>query len=122
MKRIFILIGIVAVILGILGIFLPLLPTTPFLLLASACFARASPRLHNWLQTNKVFGNYLRNYENGYGIPLKAKVWVLVFMWGSMAYSIWRIDLFVIRILIAVIGVAVSIYLIRFVPTMQITK
>jgi uncharacterized membrane protein YbaN (DUF454 family) len=122
MKIVLNLIGCVAVALGVLGIFLPLLPTTPFLLLASACFARGSTRLHNWLQTNRFFGKYLRNYENGYGIPLRGKIWALVFMWGSMGYSIWRTDLLWVRILIVIIGTGVTIYLTRFVPTMQIAK
>ncbi len=120
MKIILNAIGVLAVLLGVLGIFLPLLPTTPFLLLASACFARASPRLHNWLQTNKVFGKYLRDYENGKGIPLRGKVWILIFMWGSMGYSIWRTDHWWLRILIVVIGAGVTTYLTRFVPTMRI--
>jgi uncharacterized membrane protein YbaN (DUF454 family) len=120
MKIVFNLIGCVAVALGVLGIFLPLLPTTPFLLLASACFARASPRLHNYLQTNRVFGKYLRNYENGHGMPRRAKIWVLVFMWASMGYSIWRLDLPWARLLIVVTGLCVTLYLVRFVPTMQI--
>ncbi|QJD91394.1 DUF454 domain-containing protein [Duganella dendranthematis] len=122
MKIILNVVGILAVILGVLGIFLPLLPTTPFLLLASACFVRASPRMHNWLQTNPVFGKYLRNYENGHGIPLRGKIWVLVFMWGSMSYSVWRTDMLWVRLLIVLIGACVTIYLTRFVPTMRIDK
>jgi uncharacterized membrane protein YbaN (DUF454 family) len=120
MKIVLNLIGIAAVILGVLGIFLPLLPTTPFLLLASACFARASPRLHHHLRSNRVFGNYLRDYENGRGIPLRGKVWILVFMWSSMGYSIWRTDLLWVRLLIVAIGTCVTIYLTRFVPTMRL--
>ncbi|HWW71837.1 MAG TPA: YbaN family protein [Duganella sp.] len=119
MKIVLNLIGCVAVALGVLGIFLPLLPTTPFLLLASACFARGSTRLHNWLQTNRVFGKYLRDYENGKGIPLRGKVWILIFMWASMSYSIWRIEMPLIGIMIAMIGLGVTIYLTRFVPTMS---
>lgn len=122
MKIILNFIGIVAVILGVLGIFLPLLPTTPFLLLASACFARASPRMHNWLRTNRVFGKYLRDYENGAGIPLRGKVWILIFMWGSMSYSLWRSDALWLRLLIITIGTCVTIYLTRFVPTMHVKK
>ncbi|SHN42802.1 hypothetical protein SAMN05192549_11534 [Duganella sacchari] len=122
MKIILNSIGILAVILGVLGIFLPLLPTTPFLLLASACFARASPRLHNWLQTNHVFGKYLRDYENGHGIPLRGKIWILIFMWGSMSYSIWRTDHLWVRLLIVLTGTCVTIYLTRFVPTMRVKK
>jgi uncharacterized membrane protein YbaN (DUF454 family) len=123
MKIILNLIGCVAVVLGVLGIFLPLLPTTPFLLLASACFARGSTRMHNWLQTNRVFGKYLRDYENGKGIPLRGKVWILIFMWSSMSYSIWRLhDRLAPQILVAAIGTGVTIYLTRFVPTMRINK
>jgi uncharacterized membrane protein YbaN (DUF454 family) len=123
MKIILNLIGCVAVVLGVLGIFLPLLPTTPFLLLASACFARGSTRMHNWLQTNRVFGKYLRDYENGKGIPLRGKVWILIFMWSSMGYSIWRLhDRLALQILVAAIGTGVTIYLTRFVPTMRIEK
>ncbi|HEX7982021.1 MAG TPA: YbaN family protein [Duganella sp.] len=119
MKIVFNLIGCMAVALGVLGIFLPLLPTTPFLLLASACFARGSTRMHNWLRTNRVFGKYLRDYENGRGIPLRGKVWILIFMWASMSYSIWRIKLPWIGGMIAMTGLCVTVYLLRFVPTMS---
>lgn len=119
MKIVFNLIGCMAVALGVLGIFLPLLPTTPFLLLASACFARGSTRMHNWLRTNRVFGKYLRDYENGKGIPLRGKVWILVFMWTSMAYSIWRVGTPWIGVMIAMTGLGVTVYLIRFVPSMS---
>ncbi|SEN63483.1 hypothetical protein SAMN05428959_102698 [Duganella sp. CF517] len=122
MKTVFNLIGCMAVALGVLGIFLPLLPTTPFLLLASACFARGSSRLHHWLQTNRVFGKYLRDYENGKGIPLRGKVWILLFMWASMGYSIWRTDLLYVRVLVVLIGCCVTLYLTRFVPTMPIAR
>ena len=114
------LVGCVAVALGILGIFLPLLPTTPFLLLASACFARGSTRLHHWLQTNRVFGKYLRDYENGKGIPLRGKIWVLIFMWSSLGYSIWRMDRLGLQVMLLLIGTCVTIYLTRFVPTMRL--
>jgi uncharacterized membrane protein YbaN (DUF454 family) len=119
MKIVLNLIGCVAVALGVLGIFLPLLPTTPFLLLASACFARGSTRLHHWLQNNRVFGRYLRDYENGKGIPLRGKVWILLFMWASMGYSMWRLrEQPALLVLLALIGGAVTLYLTRFVPTM----
>jgi uncharacterized membrane protein YbaN (DUF454 family) len=115
-------VGIVAVVLGVLGIFLPLLPTTPFLLLASACFARASPRMHSWLRNNRVFGKYLRDYESGAGIPKRGKIWILIFMWGSMSYSIWRTELVWVRALIIIIGICVTVYLTLFVATMRSQK
>ncbi len=122
MKILLNLVGCLAVALGILGIFLPLLPTTPFLLLASACFARGSTRLHHWLRTNRIFGNYLRDYENGKGIPLRGKIWTLIFMWTSLAYSMWRVDQPGLQIMLLLIGSCVTIYLVRYVPTMRIPK
>ena len=55
---------------GIVGIFLPILPTTPFLLLSAACYARSSQRFYYWLMNNKWFGNYIKNYNEGRGVPL----------------------------------------------------
>jgi uncharacterized membrane protein YbaN (DUF454 family) len=71
-------IGLVSVVLAVLGIFLPVLPTTPFLLLAIACFARSSERLHTWLLSNKTLGPIIRNWEESKSIPRKAKVYVLI--------------------------------------------
>lgn len=110
------LIGILAIALGILGIFLPLLPTTPFLLLAAACFARSNERMHRWLLSHGVFGEYLRNYEAGRGIPARAKALALVMMWSSLAYAGWRYELLWLRLLLLAIGLGVSIYLLRL-PT-----
>ena len=108
--------GTLFVALGILGIFLPLLPTTPFLLLASACFARGSTRMHNWLLSHGTFGEYLRNYEAGRGIPARAKAVALVMMWTSLAYAAWRFEPLWLRLTLLLIGVGVSTYLLRL-PT-----
>lgn len=113
------LIGAIAVVLAILGVFLPLLPTTPFLLLASACFARGSTRLHHWLITNRHFGEYLRNYEQGRGIPLRAKVTAMLMLWGSIGYSAFSVGSPALIALLVSIAVGVSIYLCAFVPTLE---
>ncbi|WP_229419350.1 YbaN family protein [Pseudoduganella dura] len=118
MKWLLTMIGAVAVVLAVLGAFLPLLPTTPFLLLASACFARSSVRAHNWLRTNPLFGKYLRDWEDGRGLPLRGKIAILLFMWGSMGYSLTRVaHIPALVALLVTIGLGVSVFLLRFVPT-----
>ena len=111
------LVGVIAVGLGLLGIFLPLLPTTPFLLLASACFARGSTRLHRWLLTNPMFGRYLQDWEQGRGIPARAKAIIVTLMWASLAFSMSRVSHLALQLMLAAIGVGVTVYLLRFVPT-----
>lgn len=113
MKIVWNLIGGIAVVLAILGIFLPLLPTTPFLLLASACFVRGSERLHRWLRNNPMFGEYLRNIEDKKGIPLKGKVFTLVLLWGSLAFSIYLLRPLVLKGMLIAIGIGVSILILR---------
>ena len=112
--------GVLALVLGIVGIFLPLLPTTPFLLLASWCFARGSDRLHRWLLSHRVFGEYLRNFEAGRGIPLKAKIVATVMLWGSLLMAMRRFDGITIPALLALTGACVSLYLWRFLPTLRL--
>ncbi|KFC63310.1 YbaN family protein [Massilia sp. LC238] len=123
MKPIYNVAGVLALLLGILGLFLPLLPTTPFLLLASWCFARGSDRLHRWLLSHRVFGEYLRNFEAGRGIPLKAKILATVMLWGSLLLAMRRFydtGSPVIPTLLALTGACVSIYLWRFLPTLRL--
>lgn len=105
--------GTVALLLGVVGIFLPLLPTTPFLLLASACYMRGSDRMHQWLMNQRHLGPYLRSYQQGRGIPLRAKITALALMWTSLTVSIWLVPLPWVRALLLVPGIAVTIYLYR---------
>ena len=79
LKWILITAGTIFIGIGIIGIFIPILPTTPFLLLAAACYARSSTRFYDWLINNKLIGAYIKNYREGRGIPLKIKVFTIFF-------------------------------------------
>jgi len=108
--------GLVCVGLAAAGAVLPLLPTTPFLLLAAACFARSSPRLNRWLHTNRVFGAYLRRYRRGEGLPLVAKIAILSLLWLSLSASALLAvpdHLWPVRVALAVIGLGVSLHILR---------
>jgi uncharacterized protein len=72
--------------LGAVGIFLPVLPTTPFLLLAAACYCRSSDKLYQWLMGNKWFGTYIKNYREGKGLSIKTKIIALTVLWVSISY------------------------------------
>ncbi len=79
--------GLLCVGLAVLGWILPIVPATPFLILAAWCFAHSSPRLHRWLIGNRLFGRYLRDYEEGRGLPWTWKAGSLLLVWGSVAVS-----------------------------------
>ncbi|HUH59838.1 MAG TPA: YbaN family protein [Candidimonas sp.] len=112
-KILFNILGTLALLLAVMGLFLPLLPTTPFVLLASACYVRGSDRLHRWLLRNKLFGQHLANIQSGRGIPLKTKIVAIIFLWSSLSISAWYIPILPIRLLLLIPGVGVSIYLLR---------
>ena len=116
MKLVLNIVGVLAVVLGVIGIVVPLLPTTPFLLLAAACFARGSQRMHGWLLSNRVFGKFLSDYEQGRGIPARAKAVALLMMWSSLLLAMWRYESLTVRLVLLAIGAGVSIYLLRL-PT-----
>ena len=114
--------GSFSVAFAVLGIFLPLLPTTPLLLLAAYCFGRSSDRIHNWLINNKLFGNYIKNYQAGKGIPLHSKITAILSMWLVLiASGVWGTDLLIIRIVLFLAGTGVTIHLLRM-PTFRETK
>ncbi|MFA5665199.1 YbaN family protein [Castellaniella sp.] len=112
--------GSVALGLGFLGIFLPLLPTTPFLLLAAFCYLRGSARMHAWLMSHPVLGPYIRDFQEGRGIPLQSKCIALALMWPSLAVSAWIMPVAWARWLLLIPGIGVSIYLWRL-PTRAAT-
>ena len=106
-------IGWLSVALGVIGIFLPILPTTPFLLLAAACFARSSPRFYDWLVNNKRLGPWIRDYLQGNGMPLKAKVYAIGLMWASISLSCYLVPLWWARVLMVLSAVLVTVYILR---------
>jgi uncharacterized membrane protein YbaN (DUF454 family) len=88
MRIILVIIGSVSLILGLLGIFLPVLPTTPFLLLSAAVWVKASPRLYTWLINHRVFGEYIRNFRENRALPLRVKIISVSLLWATMSYCI----------------------------------
>lgn len=110
-KWLFISIGVLSAGLGIAGIVLPLLPTTPFLLLAAACFIRSSNRLYLWLITHKWFGPFIKNYREHNAITKGTKVAILLLLWSTLCYSaIWVISTLSIRILLFFVGLGVTLH------------
>ena len=88
MKTVCIILGTVSLALGIIGIFLPLLPTTPFLLLTAALYFRGSPRLYQWLLNHKCLGPYIRNFRENHAIPLRVKVVSVSLVWLTIGFCI----------------------------------
>ena len=105
--------GIISLALGVIGAFLPLLPTVPLVLLAGFCFARSSERLHTWLVNNKHFGAIIRSFEAGQGISRQVKIRAITVVWISMGISCWIVATPSLCLLLAAIGAGVSIYLWR---------
>jgi len=112
-KSLLIVAGTLCVALGVVGIFIPVLPTTPFLLLAAVCYARSSRRSYRWLMTNRWFGEYLSNYKRGLGIPWRQRILTLLLLWLTIGYTCgcaisltWR------RVLLIGIATAVTVHIV----------
>ena len=86
MKYLLIILGSICLALGVIGIFLPLLPTTPFLLLTAALYVRSSDKLYQWLIRQKYLGNYIRNFREHRAIPLRAKIFSISMIWITLVY------------------------------------
>lgn len=116
-RVLFFVAGSILLALGAIGVALPVLPTTPFLLLALACYCRSSERMTYWMLNNKYFGNYIRNYKEGKGIPLKTKLFAITILWITLVYSaIFIIPILIAQVILFGVAVAVTLHLIRL-PT-----
>jgi uncharacterized membrane protein YbaN (DUF454 family) len=111
-RRLLIGAGTLSTGLGIIGVFIPILPTTPFLLLAAACYMRSSERFYQWLINNRIFGAYVRNYIEGRGMPTRMKILTILLLWLSIGLSItFGVQNIVIRIVLICIAIGVTAHI-----------
>jgi uncharacterized protein len=114
-KKIIFVVGIVSLLLGIVGIFIPLLPTTPFLLLSAACFSRSSEKMYSWLMNHPWFGKYIREFQENKSIPLPTKVISVGMLWITIFLSVIFVTKSIhIRVLLITIAVLVSVHILRY--------
>ena len=103
--------GLFLVGIAVVGIVVPLLPTTPFLLLAAACFVRSSDRLYKWLITHRWLGPYIRNYREHRAISMRAKIVTLTLLWGTIGYTaLGVLSSWVLRFLLLLVAVGVTVH------------
>ena len=111
--------GTLSLVIGGIGIILPLLPTTPFLLLAVVCYAKSSKRWYRWLIYNRWFGEYIRNWHEGRGIPMKTKVLSILFLILTIGYcTVFVVPFFIGKVALVIVAVCVSVHILSF-PTLE---
>ena len=104
--------GTILIGISIIGIFIPILPTTPFVLLAAGLYAKSSTKFYSWLINNRVLGKYIKNYREGKGIPLNVKIFAISVLWITIGCSaIFAIDILWVRILLVLIAIGVTIHI-----------
>ena len=106
--------GTVFLAIGVIGIVIPLLPTTPFLLLGAACYLRGSKRMYGWLLSNRWLGGYIRDYREGRGIPLRIKILTLCLLWVTIGYSgIYIVSIGWARVALLAIVIGVTYHILK---------
>lgn len=103
--------GIICVILGGIGIIIPVLPTTPFLLLAAWCFVRSSDKLYDWLMNHPVFGLYIKSYIKYRGVEKRYKIFAITMLWMTIGFSVYLIEKRWVEILLLLIATGVTIHI-----------
>jgi len=103
--------GFIALGLGAVGVALPVLPTTPFVLLAAICFSASNERAHAWLSRSRVFGPYIEHYRTKRGIKLPLKIGSIAFLWAGLGLSMFLTQHWWLYILLGVVGVGVTVHI-----------
>ena len=117
-RAIYLVIGTVALVLGAVGLFLPVLPTTPFVILAAACYLRSSKKMHTWILQSELFGETIKNYQAGRGLRRETKIRALALMWATISISAFLfVDELVFRGAMLLVASGVTIYILRL-PTL----
>ena len=115
MKYLLIILGSICLALGVIGIFLPLLPTTPFLLLSAALYFRSSEKLYQWLIRQKYLGTYIRNFREHRAIPLRAKIISISMIWITLTYCTITIsDSIWIKLLFITLAISITWHILSY--------
>ena len=114
MKLLFILLGTLSLIVGIIGIFLPVLPTTPLLLLAAYCYYRGSRHMYHWLMHHPYLGTYIRNFTEHKIIPLRTKVVILTMLWASLLFCTYILHPLWLKALMIAIAIGVTCHILSY--------
>jgi uncharacterized protein len=112
-RLLFTILGTLFLLVGILGVILPLLPATPFLLLASACYVRGSQTLHRWLMSHKYLGTYITTIKEHRGMPLQAKIMTIAVLWASLLFSLYRTESLLLDATLLMVGLGVTALIVR---------
>jgi hypothetical protein len=110
-KYLLLIAGSLSLVLGIIGVLIPILPTTPFLLLASYCYLRSSKHMYDWLIHHRIFGEYIYNYLQHHAVKRNTKIGTLIFLWFSLSLSMIVVDRSLVRLLLIIVGIAVSTHI-----------
>lgn len=103
--------GSVAMVIGGIGVALPVLPTTPFVIVAALCFSTSSPRMYGWITGNRYFGEYIENYREGKGVSRRTKAYALIFLWSMLVISGIIMANGIALLVLPVVGAAVSAHI-----------
>ena len=114
MKLLYLLLGTLSLILGIIGIFLPVLPTTPLLLLTAFCYYRGSSRMYDWLMSHPKLGPYIRNFREHRMIPRRVKAYILTMLWLSLLFCAYILHPILLKCLMIAIAIGVTIHILSY--------
>lgn len=118
-RIVFYSLGFISLSFALLGVVLPLLPTTPFVLFSAYCFARSSPKFHSYLINHPVLGVYIQNYREG-TMTKPHKIKTLTLLWASILLSVYLAHKLIVAIILPLIALAVSIHLLRLQPSNEL--
>lgn len=111
-KNLMIVLGSLAIVIGAIGVALPILPTTPFIIIAALCFSTSSPKMYSWLSNNRYFGEYISNHRDKTGVTKKTKAYSITFLWTLLIVSMFFMkDNTWMLILLIIVGLVVTVHI-----------
>lgn len=114
MRFFYVLLGTLSLVMGIIGIFLPVLPTTPLILLTAYCYYRGSERLYDWLMGHPYFGRHIKNFRENRVIPRKVKAYILVMLWVSLLFCAYLLTPIWLKCLMIAIAIGVTWHILSY--------